>query len=66
MGIEQWSPKSKKAIMKFKIRLSVVQAIWNRVPFPNSVLTHNSYVTKYLMNASHKNKIETFAYLLDA
>ena len=51
MGIELGSPKSEEnAIIKFKIRLSVVQVIQNRVPLPDIVLTHNSYANKYLMN----------------
>ena len=55
MGSNLGLPNLKNAIIKFKIRLSVVQGIQNRVPLPNSVLTHKSYVSKYLMNASSKD-----------
>ena len=46
----------KNAIIKFNKRLSVVQVIQNRVPLPNSILTHKSYVSKYLMNATYKDQ----------
>ena len=53
MGIELGSSKfEKNTIIKFKIKLGVVQGIRNRAPLPNSVLTHKSYVSKYLMNAA--------------
>ena len=56
MGIELGSPKSENVIIKFKIRLSVVQGIRNRVPLTNSVLIHKSYVSKYSMNAASKDR----------
>ena len=56
MGIELGSPKSENVIIKFKIRLSVVQGIRNRVPLTNSVLIHKSYVKKYLMNATSNDR----------
>ena len=52
MGIELVPPNLKNAVIKFKIRLSVAQGIRNRVPLPNSVLIHKSYVNKYLINAA--------------
>ena len=56
MGIELGPSNLKNAIIKFNIRLSVVQRIWNRVPLPNSVLKHKSYVSKYLINAFSKDR----------
>ena len=56
MGIELGPPNLKNVIIKFKIRLSVVQRFRNRIPWPNSVLTHKSYVGKYLMNVASKDR----------
>ena len=67
MGIELGSPKSKEKVnIMFKIILSVFQGIRNRFPLPNPVLTHKSYVSKFLMNAAPKIKINILAYLQDA
>ena len=46
----------KNASTKFNIILSVAQGIRNRVTLPNLVLTHKSYVIKYLMNAASKDR----------
>ena len=51
---------------KLNMRLSVAQGIRNRVPLPNSVLIHKSYMIKYLINAAMGIEIETLAYLQDA
>ena len=56
MGNELGSPNLKNAIIKFKIRLSVVQGIRNWVSLTNYVLTHNSYANQYLMNAASKDR----------
>ena len=56
MGSNLGLPNLKNAIIKFKIRLSVVQGIRNQIPLTYSVLTLNSYVSKYVMNAAFEDR----------
>ena len=61
------SPRNlKNAIIKFYIRLSVAKRIQNLVPLPNPVLTHKSYVNKYLMNSTSKDRNRYLGNLQDA
>ena len=56
IDIDLGSPKSKNATTKFNRILSVAHGICNQVPLPNSILTHKSYVNKYLVNAASKSR----------